>query len=299
MPQLRSLEIFYWVARLGSFRGASERLHTTQPAVSQRVAGLEAELGTQLFDREARAVTLTPKGRDLFDYAERMLNLRGEMLRAIAAPSAMSGVLRLGVSETIVHTWLSRFIERVHASHPAITIDIEVDVSPNLRARLIDHEIDLAFLLGPISDPRVNNFDLCRYPLAFVASPALDLPEGPVSLSALLRFPLITYPKTARPYIMLREMMRGPGLPAPRIFGNASLSSIVRMTLDRIGISVIPPAVIRRELEEGTLRVVATEIEMPDLIFTATLPVAPEGSLAQPVAQLACEVAREAENAGT
>lgn len=299
MPQLRSLEIFYWVARLGSFRGASERLHTTQPAVSQRVAGLEAELGVQLFDREARAVTLTAKGRELYDYAERMLNLRGDMLRAIAAPSAMSGVLRLGVSETIVHTWLSRFIERVHGAHPAITIDIEVDVSPNLRARLIDHEIDLAFLLGPISDPRVNNHELSRYPLAFVASPDLDLPQGPVSLSALLRFPLITYPKTARPYIMLREMLRAPGLPTPRIFGNASLSSIVRMTLDRIGISVIPPVVIRRELEDGSLRIVTTEIELPDLNFTATLPVAPEGALAQPLAQLACEVAREAENTGS
>lgn len=299
MPQLRSLEIFYWVARLGSFRGASERLHTTQPAVSQRVAGLEAELGVQLFDREARAVTLTPKGRELFDYAERMLALRGDMLRAIAAPSAMSGVLRLGVSETIVHTWLSRFIERVHVAHPSITIDLEVDVSPTLRGRLLDHEIDMAFMLGPVSDPRVNNFDLCRYPLAFIASPALDLPDGPVSMSALLRFPLITYPKTARPYIMLREILRAPELPAPRIFGNASLSSIVRMTLDRIGISVIPPVVIRRELEDGTLRIVNTSIEMPELNFTAVLPVSPEGTLAGPLAQLACEVAREAENAGT
>ena len=144
-----------------------------------------------------------------------------------------------------------------------------------------------------------NNHDLCRYPLAFVASPALDLPGGTVSLSALLRFPLITYPKTARPYIMLREIMRAPDLPPPRIFGNASLSSIVRMTLDRIGISIIPPIVIRRELEEGTLRIVNTSIEMPDLNFTAVLPVAPEGSLAQPLAQLACEVAREAENAGS
>lgn len=299
MPQLRSLEIFYWVARLGSFRGASERLHTTQPAVSQRIASLEAELGVQLFDREARTVTLTAKGRELHDYAERMLNLRDDMLRAIAAPSAMSGVLRLGVSETIVHTWLSRFIERAHLAHPAITIDIEVDVSPSLRTRLIDHEIDLAFLLGPISDPRVHNHDLSRYPLAFVASPKLDLPDGPVSLPALLRFPLITYPKTARPYIMLREMLRAPGLATPRIFGNASLASIVRMTLDRIGISVIPPVVIRRELEEGALRIITTEVEMPDLQFTATLPVAPQGSLAQPLAQLACEVAQEAENAGS
>ena len=118
MPDLRSLETFFWVAQLGSFRGASERLHTTQPAVSVRIAQLEEELGVRLFDRGPRIATLTAKGRLLLDYAERFLRLRAEMMEAVADPGAMSGVVRLGVAETIVHTWLSRYIERVHATFP-------------------------------------------------------------------------------------------------------------------------------------------------------------------------------------
>ena len=297
MPDLRSLEVFFWVAQLESFRRASEHLHTTQPAVSQRIAALEAELGVRLFDRDSRSVALTPKGRELLDYAERMLRLRAEMMRVVATPSAMSGVLRLGVAETIVHTWLARFIERVHALYPAVTLDIEVDVSPNLRNALVDHEIDLAFLLGPVSEPRMQNHDLCRYATSFVASPSLKLPEEPVPLAALVQVPIITYPKTTRPYLAVREMLRRSDLPPPRIYSNSSLSTIVRMTVDGIGLSVIPPIVIAKELERGELRLVKTELALPDLFFTATLPITPDGSLAHPLALLACEIARETSTA--
>ena len=54
MPDFRSLETFYWVAQLRSFRAAAEHLHTTQPAVSQRIANLEDELGVKLLERGPR-----------------------------------------------------------------------------------------------------------------------------------------------------------------------------------------------------------------------------------------------------
>jgi DNA-binding transcriptional LysR family regulator len=295
MPDIRTLETFFWVAQLGSFRGASERLNTTQPAVSVRIAALEEELGGRLFDRGPRVTTLTAKGRLLLDYAERFLRLRAEMLGAMAEPSAMSGVVRLGVAETIVHTWLSRFIERVHATYPKVTLDIEVDVSPNLRNAVVEHQIDLAFLLGPVSEPTITNFDLCRYPLAFVAGPQLDLGPGPAPLERLVRVPVITYPKTTRPYLALRELLSRSDLPRPRIYSNSSLSTIVRMTLDGIGVSVIPPVVIGAELMRGDLRLVPTEVQLPELTFTACVAATPDTSPALPLAHLACEVAREDE----
>ncbi|WP_245297148.1 MULTISPECIES: LysR family transcriptional regulator [Rhodomicrobium] len=292
MPEIRSLEVFYWVAQLNSFRRAAERLNTTQPAVSQRVAALETELGLRLFDRAARSVSLTPKGRELLDYAERMLRLRADMMRAVAAPAALSGLMRLGVSETIVHTWLAKFIERVNSTFPGITLDIVVDVSPNLRDALVVHELDMAFLLGPVSQPNMTNYDLCRYPLAFVVRSDIDLGPEPVPLARLTEMPIITFPKTTRPYLTLRDTLSRAELPAPRIFSNSSLSTIVRMTEDGIGISVIPPVVIPRELATGALRIVRTDVKLPDLAFTASLPLTPDGLIADPVAQLAREIAQ-------
>ncbi|MCA0423051.1 MAG: LysR family transcriptional regulator [Proteobacteria bacterium] len=288
--ELKDLEIFYWVAQLGSFRGAAERLHTTQPAISQRIANLEHTLGVKVIERGARTSTLTPRGRMLLEYAERILRLSTEMVQSVADHKTLSGVVRLGVAETIVHTWLSRLIEQVHARYPNIALDISVDVSINLRNALVAGQIDLAFLLGPVSEPSMVNLDLCRYPLAFIAGQAIDLGPEPVTLERLTSKPVITYPKTTRPYMALRQMLTRSDMANPRMYPNSSLSTIIKMTLEGIGVSVIPPAVIARELARGELRILATELTLPDLVFTATMGTTPSLSLAEPVARMAQEI---------
>ena len=286
--------MFFWVARLGGFNRAAERLATTQPAVSQRIAGLEREFGVKLIERRPRSVALTPKGRELFDYAERLMRLHSEMVTAVASPAAKSGVVRLGVAETIVHTWLADYVEKIHVAYPKITLDIEVDVSPKLRDGLVEGSLDLAFLLGPVSAPRLSNVELCRYPLSFVARAGLDLGPEPVPLARLVTMPVITYSKATRPYVTVRELLSRSNLEPPRIYASSSLSTIVRMTLDGIGVSVIPAAVIGAELARGDLRVVRSDVELPHLVFTATYALGPDGSLVERLTELAVEVARTA-----
>ncbi|MGO7353049.1 LysR family transcriptional regulator, partial [Rhizobium ruizarguesonis] len=87
--------------------------NTTQPAISVRVAQLEEELGTQLFDRSSRTLSVTPAGRQVLTYADRLLRLRAEMLHAVADRTHLGGTFKLGVAETIVHTWLPSFLEQV------------------------------------------------------------------------------------------------------------------------------------------------------------------------------------------
>lgn len=292
MADLRNLETFVWVAHLGGFRAAAEKLNTTQPAVSQRIALLEAELGVCLFDREPRRVVLTPKGNELLLYAERMIQLHADLLQAAREKKAMRGTVRLGVAETIVHTWLAQLIERMHAEYPALTLEIDVDTSPFLRERLVSHQLDIAFLLGPVSEPRMKNVALSSYPMAWVASPELSVGPEPVPLDVLARWPIITYPRNTRPYIAIREMMTRSDMPNLRMYGNASLSTIVRMTLDKIGISAIPPVVIQRELAEKRLRLLRAEQQLPDLSFTATFPVKPDSYMAEAVAEVARDLAR-------
>ena len=159
-----------------SFRGAAEKLNTTQPAVSMRIAQLEDLLGVRLLERDRRIVAPTPKGQELIGYAERLMRLRAEMIEAVGDRSTMRGIVRLGCSETIVHTWLPALIERVNAAYPNLELEIEVDITPNLRERLVARDLDLALLLGPISDPNIHSRPLCSFPLAFVAGSKIKLP---------------------------------------------------------------------------------------------------------------------------
>ncbi|MFE1603247.1 LysR family transcriptional regulator [Methylobacterium sp. ID0610] len=291
MVDLRSLEVFYWTATLCSFRRAAERLNTTQPAVSQRIAALEETFGLKLFERRARSVCLTAKGRELLVYAERFLRLRTEMMSAIASSDTMKGVLRLGVSETIVHTWLMRFIEAMSQTYPGVTVDLSVDISPNMREALLSRDLDLAFLVGPITIPSLVNLPLCSYSVAWIASPRLDLGPGEVTLADLVRHPIITYPKNTNPYVQLHDLLARSNLPPPRLYSNASLSTIVRMTVEGIGVCVIPPEVVSREIESGELRVLPTEVLLPDIAFSAAYANTPDCGLAAPAARLACAVA--------
>jgi DNA-binding transcriptional LysR family regulator len=109
----------------------------------------------------------------------------------------------------------------------------------------------------------------------------------------LTSHPIITYPKTTRPYIMLRQILASAGVASPRIYSNSSLSTIVRMSLDGIGVSVIPPAVIAAELKRGELRVLKTDVALPDLIFTATMAMTPGETLVEPIARMAQQIAAE------
>ncbi|RWR27880.1 LysR family transcriptional regulator [Sinirhodobacter populi] len=296
-PDLRSLEIFYWVAEFGSFRRAAARLNTSQPAVSQRIAALEADFGTPLIVRGPRKASLTPKGRELREFAERFLRLSDELAMAFAAPNSHSGVIRLGLAETLVHTWLPVFIERAHNLFPNVTLDIEVDVSSHMVPALVDGQVDLAFLIGPVQRPSILDFPLCSYPLAFVARP--DLPLGPpdarglIPREAIARTAVITFPTETMPYQTVRDLLGQGGDVRPRLYSNSSLSSIVRMTLDGIGVSVIPPAVIGPHLEKGELVLLKTDMELPRLSFVAAIQAGPDRALLEALARLAQEVAAE------
>jgi len=292
MIDFKTLETFVWVANLRSFRGAAEKLHTTQPAVSMRIAQLEEALKVPLFERDRRRVAPTEKGRELIGYAERLLRLRADMIEAVGDPSTMRGLVRLGVAETIVHTWLPAFIAQVNTAYPNLELEIEVDISPNLRERLVGRDLDLAFLLGPASHPNIHSRPLCAFPLAFMAHADLKLGKKRVSLAEIARHPVITYSRNTEPYAALRELFARAGL-QPTIHASASLATVVHMALGGIGIATLPPAILAGLAARGRLRAIATETELPDLNFVVCWPAAPESIAVRKVADIAAQVAQD------
>ena len=105
------LRTFLWVARLGGFRKAAERLHLSQPAVSTRISNLEDELRVSLFERGSGKLVLTKHATLLLSYAEQMLFVEEEIKKHVANPSETEGLFRVGASETIVQAWLPEFLK--------------------------------------------------------------------------------------------------------------------------------------------------------------------------------------------
>ena len=294
MLDFRSIETFLWVVKLGSFRGAAQRLNTTQPAISQRIAQLEREMGVKLLNRDHRAASPTPSGRQLLVYAEKMLKLRSEMVAEVGDRTVMRGGLRLGVAETIVHTWLPRLIKSVNATYPNLSLEIEVDITPNLNARLLAQEIELAFVLGPSSAPDVRNRLLCDYSIGFLASPSLGLGTGPLALRDLAKFPIITFARKTQPYENVRALFNRPDLPPIRLHASASIATVIHMALEGLGIAVIPAAIVEDELAAGRLQQLATNVKIPPLTFSASWLASPDVAAVERVVDLARQIAQSA-----
>jgi len=155
----------------------------------------------------------------------------------------LTRVLRLGVAETIVHTWLPQLIKRVNHAYPNLSLEIEVDITSNLRSRLLAQEIELAFLLGPLTAPTVNNRVLCDYPVGFLASPSLGLGKRDLTVHDLAKFPIITFPRKTQPYEIVRSLFNRPDLPPMRLHASASLATVIHMAIEGLGIAVIPTAI--------------------------------------------------------
>jgi DNA-binding transcriptional LysR family regulator len=292
MVDFKSIETFLWVVTLGSFRGAAQRLNTTQPAISQRIAQLEREMGVKLVNRDHRVASPTTSGRQLMVYAEKLIGLRSEMMAAVGDRSAMRGVMRLGVAETIVHTWLSRLIKSVNTAYPNLSLEIEVDITPNLSARLLAQEIELAFVLGPLSASSVRNRALCDYPIGFLASPALGLGSGPLTVQELAKFPIITFPRKTQPYEIVRSLFNRPDLPPIRLHASASLATVIHMAIEGLGIAVIPTAIVENEMTDGRLQLLSTNLKIAPLTFSASWLESPDAVAVELVADLAGKIAR-------
>jgi DNA-binding transcriptional LysR family regulator len=292
MVDFKSIETFLWVVTLGSFRGAAQRLNTTQPAISQRIAQLEREMGVKLLSREHRMASPTPSGRQLMVYAEKLIGLRSEMMAEIGDRSATRGVMRLGVAETIVHTWLPRLIKSVNSAYPNLSLEIEVDITPNLSARLLAQEIELAFVVGPLSAAGMRNRVLCDYPIGFLASPALGLGNAPLTVHDLAKFPIITFPRKTQPYEIVRSLFNRPDLPPIRLHASASLATVIHMAIEGLGIAVIPTAIVQNELADGRLQLLSTDLKISPLTFSASWLASPDTVAVELVADLAGKIAQ-------
>lgn len=269
MIDFKAIETFMTVAKLASFTKAADQLHTTQPAISKRVWLLEEDIGARLLERGKRTVRPTPEGRSLLEYGEKLVRLRAEMLSAVGGSAAVSGLIRIGSSETIVHTWLPQLVRRASEQFPRLSLEIEVDISPRLQERLMVGALDLAFMVGPVNLPNVRSVEIAKYPMAFVASPDIKLPRKTVELNELTKWPIATFSRGSKPFEAVRDLFLSTGTLSPRIHACASLAPVVKMALEGICVAAIPPTIVEDHLRNGSLRNLNCVGQLPQLQFDA------------------------------
>ena len=154
----QSLQAFLCVAECSSFSGAAEQLHLTQPAISKRIATLEKQLNTKLFDRIGRHIHLTEAGRALLPEAQRILqDIREARRRIDDLRGSVSGRLSMGISHHIGLHRLPPVLRKFSQRYPDVQLDIDFMDSEQAHHRILHGEMDLAVItLSPSQEEHLS-----------------------------------------------------------------------------------------------------------------------------------------------
>jgi DNA-binding transcriptional LysR family regulator len=275
--EFKMLEMFLAVALSGGFRKAAERGDYHQPLLTKCMDQLEEFLETELFERDQRRPVdpdsskrrrlgrLTPAGQKFRVHAEQLIHMREDVIGMFRDRSTIRGIVRIGVSESIVHTWLPELLKQVTAAYPNLDIEIEVDISPKLRDLLVAGELDIAFLLGPINAPNLRGVQLCKFPVKFIATEKF---AGSITLQEIVdrNHRIITFARETQPHMALRNHL-GRLKGRATIWASASLEAVVRLAREGLGIAVIPPDILRNKAGVSRLRPLKTDIDLPPLDY--------------------------------
>lgn len=287
---LEQMKTFLAVVRFGGVRKASAGLNLTQPAVTARIKNLEQSLSCELFDRTASGMRLTKRGELLLSYAKQFEQLSELVEKDVIDPAGVEGHLRLGVSETIAQCWLPELVSRLHGLYPRLDIEFNVDISMNLRAGLLNREIDLAILLGPISEFSVENIELPGFELAWYAAigAAVDTEDD-----GYLSRPVMTFARNTRPHRELKEMLFERAGPGVSLFSSSSLSACFRLVEADLGVAVLPRALGQVHVAAGRIREFDPGWVPGPMQFSASYLSEPKSHMLEIAAKTAFEVAVE------
>ncbi len=281
---LDQLTTFLWVSRLGGVRKAAQEMNISQPAVSGRIASLETSLGTTLFDRAQRGVSLTKKGVLLREYAESIVDIIEDINANVVPPEAVDSLLRIGVAETIVQLWLPNFLADLYDKYPHIKVEIVVDVSVNLRQQLLERSLDFAIMMGPVSEYSIDNVKLPEIDLTWFR--ATHKPE-----TDFTTVPVISYTRQSRPFRELRREMRSRYGQSSQIFPSSSIYAGLEMVASGIGVGLFPHQLGLELIKQGRIVTFDPGWTLQPLTFTASYIGDPRNKLHADAAAIAASAA--------
>ncbi len=250
--ELRQLRHFVAVAEELHFGRAAERLHMTQPPLSQSIQALEADLGVQLFFRTKRTVRLTPIGKEWLPFAKRVLceaTALPELARRLSRGEV--GTLRMAFVSFVGYSFLPRLVSRFKQSFPEVEIDLNEATSNVQIDSLLAGELDIGLMIPPPN--RAMPAPLGYVPITseelVVAMPSrwMDASDpanqnGTVSFENLRDRPLVLFPRTGAPVLhdLVTRLYADHG--AQPVIGQRAMQmqTIINLVAEGMGLSFVP-----------------------------------------------------------
>ena len=259
MAQLENfrLKVFRAVADHLNFRKAAEHLFLTQPAVTLQIKALENDLGVRLFDRSGHRVTVTPQGRTLLRYANKIAALSAAAEQdLVAADGKPSGELSLGVSTTIAQYVLPRLIGAFLTEHPRVQLAVHSGNTEEVIDLLLAGKVSVGLIEGPARKRGIKTEPFMRDELVLILPANSDStqlsPQQLVASNLLMR----EQGSGSRRVVQSALEKAGFKLKAFRQVMDLDSTEAIKSAVDAgLGIGFVSRWAISKELDLGILKV--------------------------------------------
>lgn len=247
---LQTMKIFHTVAKEGSFSAASHKLNYAQSNISIKMQQLESDMQSPLFYRHNRGITLTLKGTLLLQYSEKILRLLDETSSAMLEDGSARGTLSIGSMETVASIYLPKILSKYHKDCPEVILSLKTGTTTDSLERLLSHEIDLAFIAGPVNHPELKQQTFLSEDLVLVSGNT-QIPMKSwknIGTCTLLVFQYgCSYRKT------LEELLQHEEITPEHIIEFNSLSALIASICAGVGISLLPSSIVASYIKDGLM----------------------------------------------
>lgn len=269
MFSFKQLEALYWIVELGGFAAAARKLNTTQSAISKRVKELESTFDTELFDRDHRQARLSEKGEEMLLVARRLLEQRDAAVEQFSKPEIVERRLRIGVTELTAMTWLPRLVRLVRQHYPKARIEPDVDLSVNLRDKLLADEVDIIIVPDAFAEARFSLMPLAKVKSAWMCKPGLLPTSRVLHLHELASYTILTQGSKSGTGIIYERWLKSQVISPTNSISSSSVVALIGLTVSGLGVSYLPQRCLRSLVERGALEIVETTPALPEIPYVA------------------------------
>ena len=270
---LGQLETFLAVAREKSFSRAAERLYRTQPAVSLALKRLEEDLGETLFDRTTKGGTLTDAGNTLLPLAQRMLDLRKQIIDTFGSLKGLQqGRLNIGANESVSEFLLPRVLLTYQQAHPAIRIQAYRQSSERIPTEVLERRLDVGFVSYDPMHPELVSEVILRDHMVLVAPAGHRLARRrEISIEALGRETFVAHNALTPTRNAIIDLFSRCGTPLRITMELGSLATIQEFVALGAGLAILPRMTVLEGIRQGRLvEIPVRELQVEKLIRIVT-----------------------------
>jgi len=238
--RIEDLETFLCVAKHQNVSTAAQELRLKQPTVSERVKELGNELGVQLIKRsKGSGVVLTDAGERLLHYAQQLVALAAEAKTRCLEDEWGLPRARIGVNESVAHSWLGDWLAYLRREHPGHAFDLKVGTTDELGTLLVAGELDLVVGTREFAGHKIKTRGLAALEMVFVGN-AQHHRKSSYTLKELAEEGFVTFQVGSTPYVDLMSLLRREDLRRCRVDTSSSVTMMAQQVAGKEGVATLP-----------------------------------------------------------